>query len=224
MHAKRAIHAVCPVLLLTASIDTFAQAGPPPAATLTGISGCALEGNDVFVTIGQGPDVRRFKYPWDSSVDAVCNASGFAVGAPAKAVPSPASNSAAPAGAAPASPGQRRISRRTAAPCGGCAEAKNGRQGLQGEAADGNKLAPPVPIERLLLPERHPVGIQQFGYLAHRGRAAVHTTPRRPDDLQRGARAGRRRRAEANERRGHRPRTVAADPKPPQGATCARPW
>ena len=60
----------------------------------------------MFVTIGQGADVRRFKYPWDSSVDAVCNASGFAVGVPAKAVPSQASNSAAPAVAAPASPGK----------------------------------------------------------------------------------------------------------------------
>ena len=62
----------------------MAQTGVAPPASLENISNCALEGTDVFITTGQGAEQRRYKYPWDASIDALCNAKGFAIGAPPK--------------------------------------------------------------------------------------------------------------------------------------------
>ena len=68
-------------LALTGSVVAVGQGLPPPA-TLENISSCALEGTDVFITTGQGEQKRRYKFPWDASVDALCNAKGFAISPP----------------------------------------------------------------------------------------------------------------------------------------------
>ena len=82
--------------------SAFAQASPPAAASLSNISGCSVEGSDVFINTGHGPDSRRFKYAWDASIDALCNANGFAISAPKVTSPAPTPKPAAPTPAAPA--------------------------------------------------------------------------------------------------------------------------
>jgi hypothetical protein len=98
-------------LLLGLSASAFGQAAPPAASSLEDVSGCALEGEHVFVTTGRDATARRYKYPWDASLDALCNAKGYAIGAPSKgAAPAAAgrSPSPAPATAVPAASGAPR--------------------------------------------------------------------------------------------------------------------
>jgi hypothetical protein len=91
-------------VLLALSASAFGQAAPPAPSSLTDISGCSLDGEFVFILTGKDATARRYKYPWDASIDALCNAKGYAINAPAKAalpqagVPRPA---AAPAPAIP---------------------------------------------------------------------------------------------------------------------------
>ena len=66
-------------------LSAFAQNVLPAPDALLNVSGCAVEGGDVFITTGQGTDLRRFKYAWDKSIDAVCNAKGFAISTPKEA-------------------------------------------------------------------------------------------------------------------------------------------
>jgi hypothetical protein len=75
------------------------QAAPPAAASLENVTSCVIEGADVFVGTGKGPDARRYRYPWDAAIDALCNANGFAIAAPPKLVstPGPSALGAAPA-------------------------------------------------------------------------------------------------------------------------------
>lgn len=87
---------------LVAGSSAFAQSDPPAPASLSNVSGCSVEGSDVFVSTGQGAATRRFKYVWDASVDALCNANGFAISAPKVTSPAPISKPAAPTLAAPA--------------------------------------------------------------------------------------------------------------------------
>lgn len=76
------------LLISTAS----GQSAPPAPASLENVTGCVVEGNDVFIATGRGADARRYKYPWDASIDALCNAKGFAISAPVKSSnPSPTS-------------------------------------------------------------------------------------------------------------------------------------
>jgi|KBSSwiStaDraftv2_1062776.scaffolds.fasta_scaffold41034_4 hypothetical protein len=90
--------------LLLLSASAFGQAGPPAPSSLADISGCSLDGEFVFIVTGKDATARRYKYPWDASIDALCNANGYAINSPAKAalpqagVPRPA---AAPAPAMP---------------------------------------------------------------------------------------------------------------------------
>ena len=101
MKVLRAVSAISSLVLVGAT-SASAQTSPPAAASLTNVSGCAVEGGDVFITTGQGSDTRRFKYAWDASIDAICNANGFAISAPKTANPPPTSRPATPAPAAPA--------------------------------------------------------------------------------------------------------------------------
>ena len=79
-----AFRAVCVIgsCFVMGAPSALAQTAPPVAASLSNISGCLVEGNDVFITTGQGPETRRFKYVWDASIDALCNANGFAISTP----------------------------------------------------------------------------------------------------------------------------------------------
>ena len=75
------------------------QSAPPAAASLENVTSCVLEGTDVFIGAGKGADARRYKYQWDASIDALCNAKGFAIASPATARssnPSPKASPAAP--------------------------------------------------------------------------------------------------------------------------------
>ena len=95
-------------LLLAFGAPVFGQAGPPAAASLEDISGCSLEGESVFIVTGKDATAKRFKYPWDASIDALCNAKGYAISAPPnRAAPAPAAPRLAPAVAAavPGTPG-----------------------------------------------------------------------------------------------------------------------
>jgi len=60
------------------------QGGPPPASSLEDITACSLEGDVVFIVSGRDAAARRYKYPWDAAIDALCNGKGFAIGAPMK--------------------------------------------------------------------------------------------------------------------------------------------
>jgi len=60
------------------------QGGPPPASSLDDITACSLEGDVVFIVTGRDATARRYKYPWDAAIDALCNGKGFAIGAPIK--------------------------------------------------------------------------------------------------------------------------------------------
>lgn len=73
--------------LLVVNFAAVAQSGPVPAAELQNITGCSLDGSDVLVSTGQGADARRYKYPWDASIDALCNAKGFAIASPQRRAP-----------------------------------------------------------------------------------------------------------------------------------------
>jgi len=79
------------------------QSGPPPASSLEDVTACSLEGDVVFIVSGRDAAARRYKYPWDAAIDALCNGKGFAIGAPMKvaAVP-PTARPAAPTQAAAA--------------------------------------------------------------------------------------------------------------------------
>jgi hypothetical protein len=80
----------CFILMLAFAAPVFGQAGPPAAASLEDVSGCSLEGESVFVVTGRDAAAKRYKYPWDASIDALCNAKGYAISAPPKGVaPSP---------------------------------------------------------------------------------------------------------------------------------------
>jgi hypothetical protein len=68
-------------------LQGHAQPAPIAAAELQNISGCSLDGNSVFIATGQGTEARRYKYPWDASIDALCNAKGFAIPSPSKTAP-----------------------------------------------------------------------------------------------------------------------------------------
>jgi len=74
-------------LVLGLSASAFGQAGPPAASALEDVSGCSVDGEQVFVTVGRDAAAKRYRYPWDASIDALCNAKGYAISAPAKAVP-----------------------------------------------------------------------------------------------------------------------------------------
>jgi hypothetical protein len=76
-------------LLLACTSPAFCQGGPPPPSTLDDISGCSLENSSVFISTGRDAAAKRYKYPWDSSIDALCNAKGYAIGSPSKAAEAP---------------------------------------------------------------------------------------------------------------------------------------
>jgi hypothetical protein len=76
------------------------QALPPAASALDDITGCILEGDVVFITTGRDATTRRYKYAWDAAIDALCNAKGFAIAAPARVAV--AQTTAPVAGPAPA--------------------------------------------------------------------------------------------------------------------------
>jgi hypothetical protein len=84
--------------------SALAQTAPPAAASLSNISGCSVEGSDVFITTGQGPETRRFKYAWDASIDALCNANGFAISTPKGPALPQSARSVASTQATPAAP------------------------------------------------------------------------------------------------------------------------
>lgn len=84
------------VLAALVTSTAFGQPAPPPASSLEDVTSCVLDGNDVFIGTGRGAEARRYKYPWDASVDAICNAKGFAIAAP------PKSSTAAPSAPRPA--------------------------------------------------------------------------------------------------------------------------
>lgn len=86
----------------------FGQAGPPAASSLQDISGCSLEGDSVLITAGRDAAARRYKYPFDAAIDALCNANGYAIAASPKALPprtamAPSAGSV-PGGSAPGFP------------------------------------------------------------------------------------------------------------------------
>jgi len=82
----------------------FGQAGPPAASSLQDISGCSLEGDSVLIVTGRDAAARRYKYPFDAAIDALCNAKGYAIAAPPKAL-APPTATALGAGAAPSGSG-----------------------------------------------------------------------------------------------------------------------
>jgi hypothetical protein len=90
-------------LSLALTTPALAQTGPPAASTLDDISACSLEGDSVFIVTGRDAAARRYKYPWDAAVDALCNGKGFAIGTPAKAAGAarPAAAAAPALGATP---------------------------------------------------------------------------------------------------------------------------
>ena len=99
--------AIAASVLMAMCAPVAAQSGPPPAASLEDVTACSLEGDSVFIVSGRDAAARRYKYPWDAAVDALCNGKGFAIGAPARvAAVQPPARAAAPttAGAA-AAPG-----------------------------------------------------------------------------------------------------------------------
>ena len=99
-------------LMLALAAPVFGQSGPPVASSLEGVSGCSLEGDSVFVVTGRDATAKRYKYPWDASIDALCNANGYAISAPPKSValsstaarPAPAPVVAAPVPSASGAP------------------------------------------------------------------------------------------------------------------------
>ena len=95
-------------VLLVSATGAFAQTIVAPPSSLENISNCTLQGTDVFIQTGQGSEQRRFKYPWDASIDALCNAKGFAISSPQKpvgaATPSTTSSPPAPPTPTAASP------------------------------------------------------------------------------------------------------------------------
>ena len=108
---------------LAVTAPAWGQVGPPPPSTLEDITGCSLEHDTVFIAAGRDAAARRYKYAWDASIDALCNAKGFAIDAPAKAS---AAQTTAPA--APAAPV-------------GTATAKNGSPASDDFPADTQALA-----------------------------------------------------------------------------------
>jgi hypothetical protein len=91
--------ALTPALVFPA----FGQAGPPAASSLQDISGCSLEGDSVLILTGRDAATRRYKYPFDAGIDALCNAKGYAIAASPKALPptaTPAGPGALPSGSA----------------------------------------------------------------------------------------------------------------------------
>ena len=86
-------------LAATTGSAARAQNAPPPPQSLEDVTSCSVEGAVVFIGVGKGVDARRYKYPWDASIDALCNAKGFAISAPAKS--SNSSPSASPRSVAP---------------------------------------------------------------------------------------------------------------------------
>ena len=67
----------------------FGQAGPPAASSLQDISGCSLEGDSVLIVTGRDAAARRYKYPFDAGIDALCNSKGYAIAASPKALAPP---------------------------------------------------------------------------------------------------------------------------------------
>jgi hypothetical protein len=85
--ARLVVHPRCAVVILAATLSSVArgQAAPPSPQSLENITSCSVDGSDVFIGTGKGADSRRYKYAWDPSIDALCNAKGFAIASPAKA-------------------------------------------------------------------------------------------------------------------------------------------
>ena len=90
-----ALIGACVSLALVAA--AWGQALPPAATGLEDITGCSLEGDVVFITTGHDATTRRYKYPWDAAIDALCNAKGFAIASPVRVA---AARTAAPVGGA----------------------------------------------------------------------------------------------------------------------------
>jgi hypothetical protein len=92
----------CVSIVVTALLTSNAsgQSAPPAAASLENVTSCVLEGTDVFIGVGKGADARRYKYSWDASIDALCNAKGFAIATPPATArssnPSPKASPAVP--------------------------------------------------------------------------------------------------------------------------------
>ncbi|MBA3727024.1 MAG: hypothetical protein H0W86_11390 [Armatimonadetes bacterium] len=85
-----------PSVILAALLTSNASGqSAPPAAALENVTSCVIEGTDVFIGTGKGTDARRYKYQWDASVDALCNAKGFAITAPTKSSNPPVASSPA---------------------------------------------------------------------------------------------------------------------------------
>jgi hypothetical protein len=83
-------------LALALGGTAFGQAGPPAPSSLEDIRGCTLEGDSVFIVVGnEATPTRRYKYAWDASIDALCNAKGFAIATPPRPAAPPASAAAA---------------------------------------------------------------------------------------------------------------------------------
>lgn len=76
-------------LVLASASPAFGQAGPPAASSLEDISGCSLEGDSVLIVTGRDANARRYKYPFDAAIDALCNAKGYAIAAAPKVVATP---------------------------------------------------------------------------------------------------------------------------------------
>jgi hypothetical protein len=77
----------------------FGQAGPPAPSSLQDISGCSLQGDSVLIVTGRDAAARRYKYPFDAAIDALCNANGYALaGSPKVSAPPAAPPTLAGAG------------------------------------------------------------------------------------------------------------------------------
>ncbi len=95
MPCPSSIHRASVVLAALLTSNALGQSAPPEAASLVNVTSCLVDGASVFIGTGQGVDARRYKYQWDASIDALCNAKGFAITAPAKSPSPPVASSPA---------------------------------------------------------------------------------------------------------------------------------
>lgn len=93
MPRTSSIHRTSVVFAALLTSNASVQSAPPEAASLENVTSCLIEGTNVFIGTGRGADARRYKYPWDASIDALCNAKGFAITAPAKSSNPPVASS-----------------------------------------------------------------------------------------------------------------------------------
>src|SRR5436309_553603 len=82
MRLAQATSIASTILALALCKPAQGQTSPPAPSSLEDITGCSLDGDSVFIAIGRDATARRYRYPWDPSIDALCNAKGFAIGAP----------------------------------------------------------------------------------------------------------------------------------------------